>query len=130
MLDGLPPEEKTEDRGIDWSHDQLDGATYGDHPIVAVHFWFDRVNVWYDYTDDPVFEYDGEHEDSVAPGWGNITFSADVADDGTIKVVGDPPRGVPGPVEARESDTPGANSAKSIYDLLRNLGIGVEVNEA
>jgi hypothetical protein len=110
-LQNLPEDKKTEDRGVEID---LDGDWYyGDAEITEVSWWFDRLHVVY------------ETEDAI-DGWDQLTFSAEAGDDGTIIVTGTAVGVVP-PEEARNLDTPGANSAEKIYDLLEHLGIELRV---
>lgn len=89
-------------------------ATYGGHEITEVTFSGSRLAIVYEGED-------------LLDGWDQLMFGA-TADDGTISVTRAPPSLVH-PERARTEETPGANEAEQIYDMLEDSGIELEIDE-
>lgn len=109
-IDELPAEEQTE--GLQVAFDIPHNATFGPYPITEVGYSPFGLFVIYD-------------DDTAVGGRDQLQFGVEVTD-GQITVT-ERPVGLCTPSVATESSSPGANEAEHLYDLLRSLGVVIDI---
>lgn len=109
-IDELPPEEQAEDLQVVF--DIPHNATFGPYPVTEVGYSPFGLFVIYD-------------DETAIGGRDQLQFGIEVAD-GQITVT-DRPVGLCTPSVATESSSPGANEAEDLYDLLKSLGVAIDI---